>query len=331
MKFITSFALAFILIFLATLVEASEYYPVGITKEHKEGVYKDGKLFVAAIDIKRGPGEDQNLIGSVEKVRDTLFYTEYKGYGSNEQCRHSALTRSLKMKVGKNKVITLNDTISGYISKIATDQNFLYFVSAKDLKKGNLVRLSSDGKQRKVLENDVEDFWYANNQIYYVKNRTGYSINPVSLKTTTLDLGSRKLYPPSYCKVSYRQMNNYRISENGLMYIARKTKKYNYVFDFYSFKTKKITQHVLSSTTTLYNKEMSSIQSSISDIDNKTGEFIEQGDNGLELFSPGGRTLKVIISEKEFNDFYSIRFLRIDIFKREIVLVKGTKLITKNF
>lgn len=235
------------------------------------------------------------------------------------------------MKVGKNKVITLNDTISGYISNIATDQNFLYFVSAKDLKKGNLVRLSSDGKQRKVLENDVEDFWYANNQIYYVKNRTGYSINPVSLKTTTLDLGSRKLYPPCYCKVSYRQMNNYRISDNGLMYIARKTKKYNYVFDFYSFKTKKITQHVLSSTTTLYNKEMSSIQSSISDIDNKTGEFIEQGDNGLELFSPGGRTLKVIISEKEFNNFYSIRFLRIDIIKREIVLVKGTKLITKNF
>lgn len=63
------------------------------------------------------------------------------------------------MKLRKNKVITLNDTISGYISKIAMDQKFLYFVSAKDMKKGNLVRLSSDGKQRKVLENDVEDFW----------------------------------------------------------------------------------------------------------------------------------------------------------------------------
>lgn len=91
MKFITSFALALTLIFPATLAEASEYYPVGITQGHREGVYKDGKLIVAAIDIKRGPGEDQNLIGSVEKVKDTLFYTEYKGYGSNEQCRHSGL------------------------------------------------------------------------------------------------------------------------------------------------------------------------------------------------------------------------------------------------
>lgn len=42
MKFITSFALAFILIFIAILVEASEYYPVGITKEHKEVMYKEG-------------------------------------------------------------------------------------------------------------------------------------------------------------------------------------------------------------------------------------------------------------------------------------------------
>lgn len=61
MKFVTSFALAFILIFPATLAEASEYYPVGITQGYKEGVYKDGKLIVAAIDIERGPGEDQNL------------------------------------------------------------------------------------------------------------------------------------------------------------------------------------------------------------------------------------------------------------------------------
>jgi len=39
MRFVTSLALAFILIFPATLAEASEYYPVGITQGHKEGVY----------------------------------------------------------------------------------------------------------------------------------------------------------------------------------------------------------------------------------------------------------------------------------------------------
>ncbi len=118
------------------------------------------------------------------------------------------------------------------------------------------------------------------------------------------------------------------------MYIVRKTKKDNYVFDFYSFKTKKITQHVIASSTTLYNKEKSNILSQLYDLNPVNSEFIEEGTSGIELFSPGGRTLKTVLTLKETEnmDFpYIIRFLRVDIVKREIVFVKGTKLVTKKF
>lgn len=334
MKLIISFILAFTMISSASLVDASEYYKVEPSKGIKAGVYKDSRLIVTATDRRVNAGEDQELILDVKKVKDTLFFTEYKDFKSDKQCSFSTPTYILKMKIGKNKVITLKDTINVHMSRIATDGKYLYFISAKDMKKGDLIRLSSDGRQRKVIENDVEDFWYATNQLFYVKKQLGYSVNPKSLKKVSVDLGSRKLYSPSYCKLPHRTFNNYRISDNGIMYIVRKTKKDNYVFDFYSFKTKKITQHVIKSYSTLYNKEMSNILSEIRDLDPNTSEFIEGGMSKLELLSPGGRTLKTILTLEETGNTsfpYILRFLRVDIVKREIVFVKGTRLVTKKF
>ncbi|WP_426273645.1 hypothetical protein [Exiguobacterium sp. R-17] len=335
MKTITGIVLAVFLVASASTAQASEYYKVEPSKGIKAGVYKDGKLIVSAVNRKINNGEDQELILDVKKVKDTLFFTEYKDFRSDTQCGFSTPTYILKMKIGKNKVISFKDTININMSRIATDGKYLYFISANDMKKGDLIRLSSDGKQRKVIESDVEDFWYANSQMYYVKNRHAYSFHPNSLKKVSLDLGSRKLYPPNYCKLPSRTFNNYRISNNGIMYIVRKTKKDNYVFDFYSFKTKKITQHVIASSTTLYNKEKSNILSQLYDLNPVNSEFIEDGAIGkIELFSPGGRTLKTVLTLKETEniDFpYIIRFLRVDIVKREIVFVKGTKLVTKKF
>lgn len=326
MKTITSIVLAVFLLASASTARASEYYKVEPSKGIKAGIYKDGKLIISAVDKKRDKGEDQELILDVKKVKDTLFFTECKDFRSS--------TYGLKMKIGKNKVIALKDTMHSSMSRIATDGKYLYFISVNDTKKGNLIRLSSDGKQRKIIESDVEDFWYANNQVYYVKKHHGYSFNPNSSKKISLDLGSRKLYSPSYYKIPSRTYNNYRISNNGIMYIVRKTKKDNYVFDFYSFKTKKITQHVIASSTTLYNKEKSNILSQLYDLNPFNSEFIEEGTSGIELFSPAGRTLKSVLTLKETQnmDFpYIIRFLRVDIVKREIVFVKGTHLITKKF
>lgn len=327
MKYIISFILAFTLISSASLVDASEYYKVEPSKGIKAGVYKDGKLIIAAVNRKVHPGEDQDVILDVKKVKNTIFFTEYKTFNGSPMY-------ILKMKNGKDKVKILKDVIVNYMPKIATDGKYLYYVSTTKLRYGDLIRLSSDGKQRTVLEKDVEDFWYANNQLFYVKKHLGYSVTPPSAKKTQISLGNRKLYPPSYSKVEDRTYNNYRISNNGIMYIVRKTKKDNYVFDFYSFKTKKITQHVIKSYSTLYNKEMSNILSEIRDLDPSTSEFIESGTSGLELFSPGGRTIKTILTHKETGDTnfpYLVRFLRVDIVKREIVFVKGTRLVTKKF
>lgn len=334
MKMISSLILACFLISSSALVHASEYYTVESAKGIKAGIYHDGKLIVPS-----GPRNSISpfTITDVKRVKDTLFFTEVSGEIFDGQCNLYFPRYNLKAKMGKNKVTIFKDKIYENMSRIETDGKYLYYISAVNVKKGDLVRMTADGKSRQTIEKGIEDFWYQGNKLYFVKNQTIYSKDLKSQKKSPLTIGAKKLKSPSVCTYKHFNSNNYFLSENGIMYFKRETKKNNAVYEFYSYKSGRVTQHVLRSYSTMYTKKVDLLTSDVFDIDSATGDFIELNtdadSNTIVLRKPNGEITKPLLTPKEtvFRDGLLINVKRVDIAKREIVFVKGTKIISKKF
>lgn len=67
------------------------------------------------------------------------------------------------------------------------------------------------------------------------------------------------------------------------MHFKRETKRHNAVYDFYSYKTRQVTQHVIRSYSTMYTKKIDLLMSKVFDINSATGEFTQQS-NEVILF-----------------------------------------------
>lgn len=301
---------------------AGGVYTVPKDGKTKAGVYENGKLLIAAKDANEVlPIPDAVRIGS------SIFYTEIYSGALLIRCGGLLAEYKLKMKQGKSSVKSMKDTISNLTSGISTDGTYLYYPAYKGKYENDLVRLSKDGKKRKVLVKQIDDVWYAQGKIYYVKNKSIYALNPKTLKATKLSVMKGKVFPQGPCSSS-----SYTTSPNGI--ILEKSNEYDsatktrYVYDY---KTKK--------THTLKVKGIDEEDDvSIVDVDLKKKRYYSVDFDGtyttLRLVDYNGKKLKTYKKlTRPTNSNMSLSFSRyfeqVDAVKQQLTYVKGTKVIKK--
>lgn len=291
---------------------ASPYYPVAKDQHTAAGVYKDGKKVIAAKQ-----SDETQPIQDVTSIKDTIFFTEYQSYEFEMICERLDLMYQLKMKKGTGKVKILAQ-VSGYMGNIGNDGKQIYFVAAKNPYKGNLMRITADGKTKKTLVPDVEDFWYVKDHIYYMKKNTVYEFNKKTLKSNVIGLGKGKLRPTSYCLGG-----TIRAGENALIYREKTTsKKASYItYDYVGKKMKRFELNQFP----LQNEYIDPIR--VLDVNSKRSEFIYDQGN-LLLLNQKSKVLKTLLSEnkiKQIGYTQAKTYESIDAVKRKITYVKGTK------
>lgn len=328
MKRLASFALACAVTFslITPVAASSSVYTVPKHGKVKAGVYENGKLLVAAKNTK-----EIQPINDALRVKSTLFYTELHKGETVYQCGGMLAEYNVNMKQGKLAVKTMKDRISNLTSGITTDGTSLYYAAITGKYTNDLVRLSADGKSRKVLVKGIEDVWYAQGNLYYVKSKSIYAMNPKTLKATQLSAGKGQVYPQGPCSAS-----TYSFSPNAIMLESSddndfsSKSKVRYV---YEYKTKKThTLKVKGSGGDGY-VEMMDV-----DLKNKRYVNLEFDGNGLKLVlvDYNGKKIKDIHKLTHYMDWensltWSRAYEGIDAVKKQMTYVNGTKLATKKF
>lgn len=302
---------------------SSDVYTVPKNGKITAGVYENGKLLIAAKNKK-----EILPITDVERVKSTIFYTEFSKSDPVYQCGGDITEYNLKMKQGKAAVTTLKDKISNLSSGISSDGTYLYYAAITSDYSNELVRLSADGKSRRVLAKNVDDVWYAQGQLYYLKNKSIYTMDPKKLKSTQLAVMKGKVFPQGPCSSS-----SHWATPNGIILEDSEdfgTSPTRYVYEYKTKKVHKVKVKPIGSGDHV----------SMVDIDLKNKRYVNldfDGDQSkLYLGDYSGKKIKEVHKLSYLYDWVnstttSRYFEELDAVKREITYVSGTKRIVKKF
>lgn len=314
---------------LAIHVDAtSPYYTVPKQQSITSGIYQNGKLVYAA---KNESSTYPYTITNVVSAGNNLFYTESeKNHFIDSVCMLAFEKYELRFR-SKNGVISTvkGANINGRRGHIGSDGKYVYFVSNKSNSKGDLVRVSSTGKERKILVTDVQDFWMSDKEIFYVKNRSFYKMNVKSYRSTILEIGKGKLLTPSNC-----DKLNYIHYDEGIAFLSAVT-TYRHRFDLYDYVTGQTKAMVYKTNDHVFkNKNITTI--TIEAIDFLNGNYIVSENNSLFLRDVNGKTLKKIVTlSNNLYDpylFFEETYLKsINLQLGKLTYLQGKKLYTKSF
>lgn len=302
---------------------STDVYTVPKNGKIVAGVYENGKLLIAAKNKK-----EILPITDVERVKSTIFYTEFSKSELIYQCGGNITEYNLKMKQGKSAIVTLKDKISNLSSGISSDGSYLYYAAITEESGSELVRLSADGKSRRVLATNIDDVWYAQGQLYYLKNKSIYTMDPKKLKSTQLSVMKGKVFPQGPCSGS-----SHWATPNGI--ILEKSGEYGslstrYVYDY---KTKKVhtvkvkpidsSDHVFMVDVDLKNKRYVNFDFSVEQSKLQFGDYTGKKIKDVHTLT--------YLYDWENSTTTSRYFEELDAVKRELTYVSGTKLIVKKF
>lgn len=307
---------------------ASPYYTVPKQKNITSGIYQDGKLILAA---KNESPTYPFTITAVVPAGGNLFYTENeKDHYIDSACGLVFEKYELRFRSKNGAISTVKGAnINGRRGNIGSDGKYVYFVSNKTNSKGDLTRVSSTGKERKVLVADVQDFWMSGNEIFYVKNRSFYKMNVTNYRSTVLAIGKEKLLTPSNC-----EKLNYIHYDEGIAFLSAVT-NYRHRFDLYDYATGQSKEMVYKTNDHIFkNKNITTI--TIEAIDFKNGNYLVSEDNSLFLRNVDGKTLKKVITlSTNLYDpylYFEKTYLKsINLQHGKITYLQGKKLYTKPF
>ena len=307
---------------------ASPYYTVPKQKNITSGIYQDGKLILAA---KNESPTYPFTITAVVSAGGNLFYTENeKDHYIDSACGLVFEKYELRFRSKNGAISTVKGAnINGRRGNIGSDGKYVYFVSNKNNSKGDLTRVSSTGKERKVLVADVQDFWMSGNEIFYVKNRSFYKMNVTNYRSTVLAIGKEKLLTPSNC-----EKLNYIHYDEGIAFLSAVT-NYRHRFDLYDYATGQSKEMVYKTNDHIFkNKNITTI--TIEAIDFKNGNYLVSEDNSLFLRNVDGKTLKKVITlSTNLYDpylYFEKTYLKsINLQHGKITYLQGKKLYTKPF
>lgn len=307
---------------------ASPYYTVPKQKNITSGIYQDGKLILAA---KNESPTYPFTITAVVPAGGNLFYTENeKDHYIDSACGLVFEKYELRFRSKNGAISTVKGAnINGRRGNIGSDGKYVYFVSNKTNSKGDLTRVSSTGKERKVLVADVQDFWMSGNEIFYVKNRSFYKMNVTNYRSTVLAIGKEKLLTPSNC-----EKLNYIHYDEGIAFLSAVT-NYRHRFDLYDYATGQSKEMIYKTNDHIFkNKNITTI--TIEAIDFKNGNYLVSEDNSLFLRNVDGKTLKKVITlSTNLYDpylYFEKTYLKsINLQHGKITYLQGKKLYTKPF
>lgn len=279
-KWYTALLLGFMLISIASTSDASSKpYPVARQGKTAAGIFENGKRIVTATNTN-----EVYPIQQAVKVKDTLFFTEFKSGSYHPGCGGMDTIYSLKMKQGKERVRTLSDTIDRVTSRMTTDGHALYYLAVSGFKMNDAIQLSSDGKKRTVLARSVDDMWYAVGYLYYVKEHQVYQYDLKNKKSKKISTSRMLVHSSGACSSPTYQPTPSGIVFEDTLFTSTK--------HFYSYSTRKNT---LFSVMLKENDDPT-----ILDIDLKKKQYlassIEFGRSYLHLRSFDGKMKKTIFA-----------------------------------
>lgn len=320
-----------LLVFCFTTIHvnaASPYYTVPKQKNITSGIYQDGKLILAA---KNESSTYPFTITNVVSAGGNLFYTENeKDHFIDSACMLAFEKYELRFRSKSGTVSTVKGAnIHGRRGNIGSDGTYVYYVSNKTNSKGDLTRVSSTGKDRKVLVKDVQDFWMSGHEIFYVKNRSFYKMKVTNYQSTVLAIGKGKLLTPSNC-----EKLNYIHYDEGIAFLSAVT-NYRHRFDLYDYATGQSKAMVYKTNDNIFkNKNITTI--SIEAIDFKNGNYLVSEDHSLFFRDVNGKTLKKVVTlpENLYDPylFFEATYLKsIYLQQGKLTYLKGKKLYTKFF
>lgn len=322
MMFFLAFAMTFSLI--APASAANGVYTVPKNGKIKSGVYENGKLLIPGKNSK-----EVQPINNAVRVKSTIFYSEFYRGEVDQSCGGMVAEYNLKMKVGKSTVKTLKDRIRNLSGELATDGNYLYYAAIESDYTTKLIRLSADGKSRKVLATGVEDFWAHDNTLYYVTNKTLYTMNMKTLKSTMMKTLEGSIYTGGLCYIS-----SYNYSPNGIIIWEPFSEGFStttlYMYDYKTKKTNKfnVTKPSKDGMFWVFDVDLKNKRLLTFEFVNSKQTFVMRDFKGKKIKDVHTLTY---LSDTKNSKTWSKPYESIDIVKKQITYVNGTKLATKKF
>lgn len=301
------------------------YYPVPKVGKTSAGIYQKGKPIVLA------KNKNETLpIRDVITIKSSIFYTEIVKTAPLNQCIKSLSEYSLKLKIGKSTKV-LKDRISSLSSPLSTDGTFLYYPTITGGNMKDFIRLSADGKSRKILVKDVEDAWYAVGHLYYVKDGAIHIMNPKTLQSHVWSASIDLAYRGGPCSE-----NDYTLSPNGIMmYLYTPNDRDSFYKTYFMYDYKKKTTYTLEPV-----KVRKTDLVEMYDFDVTKKQYVS-----MEHDSKGAKLLIRDFSHKKMKDIQRVYayvdpekshtvskyYEELNLVKRKITYVSGNQLVVKKF